>query len=62
MAKMADILVSLGAESAINLDGGGSATGVVDRVLVSQPSDECGSVGTVTQHCERDVTSITCIR
>ena len=47
----------------INLDGGGSATGVVTGgVVINQPSDVCGLYGTITQHCEREVTSVACFR
>lgn len=35
----ADILISKGVVNAINLDGGGSATFLVDGVLTNHPSD-----------------------
>ena len=35
----ADILISKGVVNAINLDGGGSATFLVDGVLANHPSD-----------------------
>ena len=60
---MAELMIELGVQSAINLDGGGSATGVgVGGVVVSQPSDACGVYGRMVQHCEREVTSVACFR
>lgn len=37
--ELADILLSLGATDAINLDGGGSTTMVINGVLANKPSD-----------------------
>ena len=37
--EFADILISKGVVNAINLDGGGSATFLVDGVLTNHPSD-----------------------
>jgi hypothetical protein len=42
MAEMAAAMVGLGAETAINLDGGGSASLVVDGALVNTPREEHG--------------------
>lgn len=39
LAELADILLSLGATDAMNLDGGGSSAMVVNGVLVNAPSD-----------------------
>ena len=39
--SFADILIQLGAVNAINLDGGGSETAVVNGTLVNHPSDMC---------------------
>lgn len=59
----ADFLIELGFDSAINLDGGGSATAVDNDVLVDFPSDSCPNAvnGHHILYCERQVTSITCI-
>ncbi|HEY2056060.1 MAG TPA: phosphodiester glycosidase family protein [Solirubrobacterales bacterium] len=42
MAELADAMIDLGARDAINLDGGGSASLVVDRALVNTPREEHG--------------------
>jgi hypothetical protein len=42
MAELATAMVGLGASSAINLDGGGSASLVVDGLLVNTPREEHG--------------------
>ena len=42
MAELATALVELGAERAINLDGGGSASLVVGGELVNVPREEHG--------------------
>ncbi len=39
MPEMGDLMVSLGAQDAMNLDGGGSATMVVGGRIVNAPSD-----------------------
>lgn len=58
---MADLLVDLGVQNAINLDGGGSATAVQNGTVVNFPSDECpAAYHGVTTSCERAVTSVTC--
>jgi len=59
--EMADILISLGIQNAINLDGGGSATATANGTVVNYPSDECPTqYHGVTTSCERAITSITC--
>eukprot|EP01096_Ripella_sp_DP13-Kostka_P010899 TRINITY_DN4352_c0_g1_i1.p1 TRINITY_DN4352_c0_g1~~TRINITY_DN4352_c0_g1_i1.p1 ORF type:complete len:494 (-),score=192.32 TRINITY_DN4352_c0_g1_i1:44-1525(-) len=60
---MATILLTfpnLNVINAINLDGGGSAVVVENGTVVSYPSDECPAPNG-QYHCERAVTSITCI-
>ena len=42
MAELASAMIELGAPDAINLDGGGSASLVVDRTLVNRPREEHG--------------------
>ncbi|HET9676959.1 MAG TPA: phosphodiester glycosidase family protein [Solirubrobacterales bacterium] len=42
MAELAEAMIELGAEKAINLDGGGSASLVVDGALVNTPREEHG--------------------
>jgi hypothetical protein len=42
MAELAGAMIDLGAADAINLDGGGSASLVVDRALVNAPREEHG--------------------
>jgi Phosphodiester glycosidase len=42
MAELARAMTALGAAEAINLDGGGSASLVVDRALVNTPREEHG--------------------
>lgn len=42
LPELADLLLALGAEDALNLDGGGSSTMVVDGRVVSRPSDPGG--------------------
>ena len=39
LSEAAEILKDLGAINAVNLDGGGSATMVVNNTLVNYPSD-----------------------
>jgi len=39
LAELATMLVKLGAEEAVNLDGGGSSTMVVDGQVINRPSD-----------------------
>jgi hypothetical protein len=52
MNDLADMLITLGATQAMNLDGGGSTTLVVDGEVINQPSD--GS--------ERGVSTILCLK
>ncbi|XP_046545105.1 N-acetylglucosamine-1-phosphodiester alpha-N-acetylglucosaminidase-like [Haliotis rubra] len=56
--EMAYILLDLGFVNAINLDGGGSATTVINGTLVSHPSDECPDK---IFACEREVSTILCV-
>ena len=42
MAELADAMIDLGAADAINLDGGGSASLVIDGALVNTPREEHG--------------------
>ena len=51
--SFASLLLKLGLVNAINLDGGGSATMVVNNTLVNYPSDEwwvCYSVFLIWEH------------
>ena len=68
--EFADFAVELGFYSAINLDGGGSATMTVNHTLVSEPSWACEEGGDDLSsasnlygyyHCEKPVSTITCI-
>lgn len=43
LAELARVMAELGAEDAINLDGGGSTTLVVDGALVNRPRDADGT-------------------
>ncbi len=42
LQELAQILVEMGAEHAINLDGGGSTTMVLNGIIVNKPSDAAG--------------------
>ena len=42
LAELADMMHRVGAWQAMNFDGGGSTTMVIDRVLVNKPSDQTG--------------------
>ena len=55
--EMAELLVELGAESAVNIDGGGSSVSVYDGEVISEPT--CDDTSTI---CERRVQSFTCVR
>lgn len=55
--EMAEFLVSIGVESAINLDGGGSSVSVNKGQVVSQPT--CKDTPEI---CERADAAITCVR
>ncbi|KAK2166589.1 hypothetical protein LSH36_37g00025 [Paralvinella palmiformis] len=50
--QFADLLIELGVINAINLDGGGSATVLINGTLVNYPGDRC---------CEREVSTILCV-
>jgi len=54
--QMSDIMLSLGAVSAVNFDGGGSTVAVYEGEWVSSPT--CTDTHVL---CERAVSSITCI-
>ncbi|XP_046585412.1 LOW QUALITY PROTEIN: N-acetylglucosamine-1-phosphodiester alpha-N-acetylglucosaminidase-like [Haliotis rubra] len=58
LQEMASILLDLGFVNAINLDGGGSATTVINSTLVSHPSDLCPDK---MFNCERRVSTILCV-
>lgn len=53
--NFADLLLKLGFVNAINLDGGGSATMVINNTVVNYPSDNCGEFS-----CPRPVSTIIC--
>lgn len=55
--EMAELLVSLGVESAINLDGGGSSVSVYQGKVIDQPT--CIDTPLV---CERAVANIACVK
>ena len=55
--EFADLFITVGASTAINLDGGGSSVTCLDGNVISRPT--CVDTSKV---CERQVTSITCIR
>ncbi|XP_060601860.1 N-acetylglucosamine-1-phosphodiester alpha-N-acetylglucosaminidase-like [Ruditapes philippinarum] len=52
----AGLMKDLGAVNAINLDGGGSSTLVMNNTLVNHPSDKCGKY-----NCARKVSTILCV-
>ncbi|XP_076470392.1 N-acetylglucosamine-1-phosphodiester alpha-N-acetylglucosaminidase-like [Babylonia areolata] len=56
--ELATILKELGFVNAINLDGGGSATSVVNGTVVNYPSDACVNS---TWNCARQVSTILCV-
>lgn len=55
--EAAELLVSLGIESAINLDGGGSSVSVYRGKVIDKPT--CNDTPEI---CEREDTSIACVR
>lgn len=65
--EFADLAVELGFYSAINLDGGGSATMTQNHTLISEPSWKCRDGGEADPtadgvfRCEKRVSTITCI-
>jgi exopolysaccharide biosynthesis protein len=42
LAELADAMIHLGAYDAMNFDGGGSTTMVIDGKVVNHPSDQSG--------------------
>jgi N-acetylglucosamine-1-phosphodiester alpha-N-acetylglucosaminidase len=56
--ETAEVLMELGGWHVINVDGGGSSDAVLDGKIWSRPTCE----DTPTPICERNVTSITCIK
>ena len=63
--NMAKLLIRLGFQNAINLDGGGSSTAVVEDRMANLPSDVCPADEKNDPpnllHCERPVSSIVCV-
>ncbi len=62
--EFAEFAVELGFYSAINLDGGGSATLTQNHSLISEPSWKCSEApynSSEFYRCEKRVSSITCI-
>ncbi|ETE62330.1 N-acetylglucosamine-1-phosphodiester alpha-N-acetylglucosaminidase, partial [Ophiophagus hannah] len=57
--EMADFLKERGVVNAINLDGGGSATFVVNGSLANYPSDHC--VFDPTWRCPRSISTVLCV-
>ncbi|KAM6910718.1 N-acetylglucosamine-1-phosphodiester alpha-N-acetylglucosaminidase [Xenentodon cancila] len=57
--ELAQYLKDYGVINAINLDGGGSSTYVINGLLASYPSDPCTSGS--RWRCERDVSTILCV-
>lgn len=56
--ELAKLLLEFGAVNAINLDGGGSTSLVINGTLVSQPSDMCPDN---IFRCVREVSTILCV-
>ena len=56
MKEISEIMLSLGSWYAINLDGGGSSTSVLNGTLVNHPT--CVDV---IFKCQRKVTSVVCV-
>ncbi|XP_018429200.1 PREDICTED: N-acetylglucosamine-1-phosphodiester alpha-N-acetylglucosaminidase [Nanorana parkeri] len=57
--EMANFLKAQGVYNAINLDGGGSATLVLNGTLASYPSDHC--LNDSMWRCQRSVSTIVCV-
>jgi exopolysaccharide biosynthesis protein len=55
--EQAELLVSLGVASAVNIDGGGSSVAVEDGIVIDTPT--CKDTPVV---CERAVASFACVR
>lgn len=55
--EMAELMVDIGVESAVNIDGGGSSTSTYNGEVVDEPT--CDDTPTI---CEREVASITCVK
>ena len=55
--EAAELLISLGVESAINIDGGGSSVSVSDGMVVDYPT--CNDT---SEKCERSVASFACVK
>jgi hypothetical protein len=65
LPRFADMLIQLGFVNAVNLDGGSSATAVVNGSLVSSPTEQCEATSVVSEQrqlhaCEREIVSIAC--
>ncbi|XP_078607150.1 N-acetylglucosamine-1-phosphodiester alpha-N-acetylglucosaminidase-like [Branchiostoma floridae x Branchiostoma japonicum] len=58
--EFAEFLQRLGLVNAINLDGGGSATFVLDGTVANYPADHCNDNHNQTWHCPREVSTILC--
>eukprot|EP00057_Strongylocentrotus_purpuratus_P012761 XP_011667235.1 PREDICTED: uncharacterized protein LOC752960 [Strongylocentrotus purpuratus] len=58
LLSFAKWLLSHGVTNAINFDGGGSATFVVNGTIVNHPSDPCHDI---TYRCPRQVSTIFCV-
>jgi hypothetical protein len=64
--EFAQFAVDLGFQSAINLDGGGSATMTLNHTLISEPSWACTNLSINANdvnyyRCEKEVSTVTCI-
>ncbi|XP_063406911.1 N-acetylglucosamine-1-phosphodiester alpha-N-acetylglucosaminidase-like isoform X1 [Mytilus trossulus] len=57
--EFADVLLDYGFVQAINLDGGGSTTLIINGTLVNHPTDKCENDPRFT--CERKVSTILCV-
>jgi N-acetylglucosamine-1-phosphodiester alpha-N-acetylglucosaminidase len=55
--EMAELFVTLGAESAVNLDGGGSSVSVFEGTVIDYPT--CNDT---PEWCERAVANIACVK
>ncbi|XP_043922500.1 N-acetylglucosamine-1-phosphodiester alpha-N-acetylglucosaminidase [Protopterus annectens] len=57
--ELADLLKEKGVINAINMDGGGSSTMVVNGTLASYPSDKCKDND--GWHCARSISTVLCV-